>query len=73
MVTLPLVNIEQKKTISTMPIMTLDVRIKISVRITIYMQGLSVRDCGEASCLSVPHAPYRARYLSIVFIFILYS
>ena len=26
------------------------------------MQGLSVRDCGEASCLAVPPAPYRARY-----------
>ena len=36
------------------------------------MQGLSVRDCGEASCLAVPPAPYRARYgisLYISFVF----
>lgn len=25
------------------------------------LEGLSVRDCGEASCLAVPPAPYRAR------------
>ena len=36
------------------------------------MQGLSVRDCGEASCLAVPPAPYRARYFNSLVI-VLYS
>ena len=71
MFTLPLVNIDQKKNLSVMP-MTLNVSIKMGVRITKSMQGLSVRDCGEASCLAVPPAPYRARYgisLYISFVF----
>ena len=52
--------------------MTLNVSIKMGVRITISMQGLSVRDCGEASCLAVPPAPYRARYRVNTFTFIVY-
>ena len=51
---------KKEKNLSVMP-MTLNVSIKMGVRITKSMQGLSVRDCGEASCLAVPPAPYRAR------------